>query len=365
MTNKTDREATGWGSKRQVHLFVILLATAIGIYFCSKLAAPFLPVIAWALTLAILFVPFQHWLETRIKNSNLATTLSVLAISLIVVVPITFLGTRLITEGVLGAEIIKKKIESGEWRRVFDSRSHFGSFRRWIEEQTDLPGALNNLYSWLSGLGASFVQGSVLQLLGLLLTFYILFYFLRDRKIMLQFLSSLLPLSTEEAKRLFKDVSDTIYATIYGTLVVAAIQGTLGGLIFWWLELPAPLLWGLAMSLLAVVPVLGAFVIWVPAAIFLALDGDWSKALVLSLWGGLVIGGIDNLLYPILVGTKLKMHTILVFISLVGGLTVFGPSGLILGPVIVCITKFLLEIWGRRNWRAKVTDLPEKQAVNF
>ena len=371
MTNKNttnssiNNDQDSWGSRKQIHLLIIMLATALGIYLCYKLAAPFLPVITWALTLAILFVPIQHWFERRIKNSNLATTASVLVISLIVVVPMIFLGTQLITEVVKGADIIKKKIEDGEWRRTFDSHSHFASLRKWIEEQTDLPGALNNLYSWLTSLGASFVQGSVLQLFGLLLTFYLLFYFLRDRKIILQSLHSLSPFSMGAMNRLFKEVSDTVYATIYGTLVVAAVQGTLGGLVFWWLELPAPLLWGLAMSLLAIVPVLGAFVIWIPAAIFLALDGDWSKALILSLWGGIVIAGIDNLLYPILVGTQLNMHTVLVFISLVGGLMIFGPSGLILGPVTLCITKFLLQIWSRRNWKEQAATLSEKQVMNF
>ncbi len=118
---------------------------------------------------------------------------------------------------------------------------------------------------------------------------------------------------------------------------------------FWWLGLPAPLLWGIVMGLLAVVPVLGAFIIWIPAAIFLVLEGSGGKALLLTLWGGIVVGGIDNLLYPMLVGRRLKMHTVLAFISIVGGLIVFGPSGLILGPVIFIVTRLLLEIWSSRN----------------
>ena len=118
---------------------------------------------------------------------------------------------------------------------------------------------------------------------------------------------------------------------------------------FWWLGLPAPLLWGIVMGLLAVVPVLGTFVIWIPAAIFLVLEGSGGKALLLTLWGGIVVGGIDNLLYPMLVGSRLKIHTVLAFISIVGGLIVFGPSGLIAGPVIFTITRLLLEVWSSRN----------------
>ena len=114
---------------------------------------------------------------------------------------------------------------------------------------------------------------------------------------------------------------------------------------FWWLGLPAALLWGVVMALLAVVPVLGAFVVWIPAALFLALEGSWGRAVILIVWGAVVVGGIDNLLYPMLVGNRLKMHTVLAFISLVGGLMLFGPSGLILGPVALTITTVLLEIW--------------------
>jgi predicted PurR-regulated permease PerM len=188
-----------------------------------------------------------------------------------------------------------------------------------------------------------------MHLTGLLLTFYLLFYFLRDRHLALDSLRSLAPLSPAEMDRVFGRVTATIHATVYGTLVVATIQGTLGGLMFWILDLPAPLLWGLIMALLAVIPVLGAFVIWIPAAIWLASQGMWGKALLLTAWGGIVVAGIDNLIYPILVGNRLHQHTLLTFISLVGGLIVFGSSGIILGPLSVTLTLLLLEIWHDRK----------------
>ena len=147
---------------------------------------------------------------------------------------------------------------------------------------------------------------------------------------------------------LFRRVGDAIYATVYGTLAVAGVQGLLGGCMFWWLGLPAPLFWGLVMALLAVVPVLGAFIVWIPAAVFLALEGNWGKALILAVWGTIVVGTMDNLLYPILVGNRLKLHTVLAFISVVGGLILFGPAGLILGPVTLTITIVLLESWESR-----------------
>jgi predicted PurR-regulated permease PerM len=117
---------------------------------------------------------------------------------------------------------------------------------------------------------------------------------------------------------------------------------------FWWLGLPAPLLWGVIMGLLAIVPVLGAFIVWIPVAVFLALDGRWGEALILTTWGAVVVGGIDNFLYPILVGDRLRLHTIPAFISIIGGLILFGASGLILGPLAVAVTLFLFEIWKTR-----------------
>lgn len=145
-------------------------------------------------------------------------------------------------------------------------------------------------------------------------------------------------------------MADTIHATVFGTVTVAAVQGLLGGLIFWWLGLPAPILWGAVMALLAIVPVLGAFVVWLPVAIFLAASGHWGQAVILTLWGTVVAGLIDNLLYPILVGKRLRLHTVPVFLAIVGGLAVFGAAGVILGPVILALTT--------PSWRSGVAARP-------
>ena len=249
----------------------------------------------------------------------------------------------------MGADTIRAKLESGVWQRVLDGYPRVASLAQQIEGQIDLPGTIGTVATWLTNAIASFVRGSVRQVIDVLLTFYLLFYFLRDRRAMLLSLRSLSPLSEASMNKVFSHVGDTIHATIYGTLAVAAVQGTLGGLMFWWLGLPAPVLWGLVMGVLAVVPVLGAFVVWIPAAIFLALEGSWGKALILGVWGGVIVGGIDNVMYPILVGNRLKLHTIPAFIAIVGGLIVFGASGLILGPVTLTVTVLLLEIWRSRT----------------
>jgi predicted PurR-regulated permease PerM len=117
---------------------------------------------------------------------------------------------------------------------------------------------------------------------------------------------------------------------------------------FWALGLPTPLLWGLVMGLLSIVPVLGAFVVWIPAALLLLLDGSWTRALILSVWGGVVVGGIDNLLRPTFVGNRLRLHTLAAFISIIGGLILFGAPGFILGPLSATMTMLLVEFWMRQ-----------------
>jgi len=341
--------ASDWGSPVHVRALVLMVLTGAAIYFCYLLAAPFFPALAWALALAVLFAPFHRWLESKVKWPNLAATLCVLVVVLVVVVPAMFMAERVASEVEGGAETISAMVASGEWRHALDNHPRLAPAARWIEQQFDLPATVQAATSWLANAASAVVRGSILHLVGLVLTFYMLFYFLRDRGKALESLRSLSPLSKADMNRLFSDVFDTVHATVYGTFAVAAVQGALGGMMFWWLGLPEPLLWGVVMGMLAVVPVLGAFFIWIPAAIFLALEGSGGKALLLTLWGTVVVGGIDNLLYPILVGSRLKMHSLTTLVCIVGGLIVLGPSGLILGPVMFTVTRVLLEIWSRRN----------------
>jgi predicted PurR-regulated permease PerM len=262
-------------------------------------------------------------------------------------VPTLLVGTRLAQEAGKGAVTIQSKIESGEWLRAIEANPTTATIARWIDE-VDLPEAITNAATRLTNASARLIREWISYTLTLLLTFYMLFYFLRDRIAALDLVREMSPLTDMEMGQLFTRVTDTVYATIYGTLVVALVQGALGGLMFWWLDLPAPLLWGIVMGLLAIVPVLGAFIVWMPVAIFLALDGQWGHAIILTAWGAIIVGGIDNLLYPMLVGDRLRLHTVPAFISIIGGLLLFGASGLILGPLTVAVTLFLFETWKKR-----------------
>ena len=346
-----DTASNDWGERSHVQTLLLMAVTALGIYLCGLLAAPFLPALAWALALAVLFAPFQKWLESKLAHSGLAAIIAVTVIALIVVVPAVFVAQKLVVQAVKGAQLIESKVSSGEWRRAIEAQPRLAPIADKIEQDLDLQDSVKTLTSWLSTTAGSIVTGSVFQAVNFCIIFYLLFFFLRDRRAALHSLRYLSPLSQAEMDQMFERISGTINATVYGTLAVSAIQGLLGGLMFWWLGLPAPLLWGVVMAILAVIPVLGAFVVWVPAVAFLALEGSWGNAVILAVWGMLVVGTIDNLLRPALVGKQLKLHTVVAFISVVGGLMLFGPAGLILGPVALTITTVLLETWVARSMR--------------
>lgn len=338
-----------WPPRGRVGAIVLLAATLVGVYLCYLLAAPFLPASTWAIVLAVLFAPVHRRIEAVLKRSNLAALLSVLIVAVTIVAPVSFVAQRLVTEAANGAYVIQAQFEAGTWRQVLDAYPQIAPVEKWIEQQVDLSAIIHNVAAWLTNAAASFVRGSVVQLLGVLLTFYLLFYSLRDRDAGVRTIRQILPLSHAELDQLLGRIVDTIHATIYGILVVAGVQGTLGGLMFWWLTLPAPLLWGFVMALLSVVPVLGAFVVWIPTTIYLALEGDWTKAAILAAWGAIVVGHIDNILRPILVGNRLKLHPVPLFVSFLGGLSLFGAAGLVLGPLVVTTTLTLLGIWRMRK----------------
>jgi predicted PurR-regulated permease PerM len=321
---------------------------------CFMMAVPFLSPIAWSVALAVVCVPLQRRIEALVRSPGLAAGISVFLIGAVSLIFVIFVGQRLAQEASSGTQVINTRIESGEWRRAIEQHPRLIPVADWVEQQ-NLPATVKSTVTWMSTTGAGFVRGSVIELVSVLLTFYLLFYLLRDRRAAISALRTSLPLSSAEMDRMLHRVGDTLHATIYGTLVVASVQGFLGGLMFWFLGLSAPLLWGVVMGLLAIIPILGAFVVWIPATLFLAAEGRWWQALILALWGVIVVGTIDNLLRPILVGRRLQLPTVLAFISVVGGIAVFGSSGLILGPVALTVTMVLLEIWPHR---ILVKDLP-------
>jgi predicted PurR-regulated permease PerM len=264
----------GWLSRERALVLVLLAATALAVYACYRLAQPFLPALAWALALAVVTSPLHAWLLRRLHKPTLAAAVAVALVAVAVVGPTLLVTQQLVRQAASGINWLQSEASAESWRAALDRYPRLGPGLAWLAERIDLRGAVEQASTALTGGASTIVGGSVWAVGQLLITLFALFYFFRDQRPALGTLRSLVPLSARETKGVFTRVSDTIHATVFGTLTVALVQGLLGGVMFWVLGLPAALLWGALMAVLAVVPVLGAFVVWAPAAVFLALSGS-------------------------------------------------------------------------------------------
>ena len=154
-------------------------------------------------------------------------------------------------------------------------------------------------------------------------------------------------------------IADTIRAIVNGSLTVAFVQALLAGVMYAALGVPAAVIWAGATFIVALIPIFGTFMVWGPVALFLVLTGSWLKAIILVAWGGLAVSTIDNLLYPYLVGGRLRLHTIPTFFASLGGIEFFGPAGLILGPIALAVTIGLLDVWGARTTGGRTAEQPQ------
>jgi predicted PurR-regulated permease PerM len=343
-----DAADDGWFSRERILTLTLLGLTVIALYLCYLLLRPFLPALAFALALGVITHPFYRAVERRVRRPQLAAGAAVVAIGLLVVTPIILVGRVLVVQLGVGIKTVQAEMQSGHWRETIGRMPWVRRVVAWIEAEVDPTAAAGKAGEVIGQYVPSVVVGSVWTVGGLLVTLFILFFFFRDAGPALATLRSLIPLSRRETDEVFTRITDTIHASIYGSVTVALVQGAMGGLMFWVLGLPAPVLWGFVMAMLALIPMLGTFLVWGPAAIYLALSGQWGKALVLVVWGGVAIALIDNLLYPFLVRKRMQLHTLPVFFAIVGGIALFGAAGVVVGPLILSVTDALIDIWRRR-----------------
>jgi predicted PurR-regulated permease PerM len=335
---------------------VLLGATAVALYACFLILRPLLPALAWALALTIAGFPIHQKISERVKRRGLAAALSVTVVAIVLIGPAVFVANRLAHEAMTGYEQLKAETEGGKWKSAIAQHPKLGPLLEWVESHVDLEAEVKRAGEALSASLGRYLKASLWAVTQLAITLFIVFYFFRDHRAMLEVVRGLVPLSYGETEEVFGRVVDTLYATIYGTIGVSMLQGALGGLMFWWLGLNGALLWGVVMAIVSTIPVLGSYIIWGPAAVMLAVQGHLGKAAILAAWGAGVIGTLDNILYPVLVGKRIRMHTLPVFLAIVGGLMVFGAVGLVLGPLVFALTVALLDIWRRRTADGKTAE---------
>ncbi len=330
----------------------LLVIFGIAAWLCWLMLRPFVGVLLWAIVLVVVFYPAHRRLKDWIGNSGTAAACSTLLVIVTILLPVV-----LITYAV-GREL-RGAVENfqGGLGRVLDMPA-IQPVVRWLSQYVDVNAwrsgdyVATHLQAWsaaIAGPTLMFVGGIVSALVQTLLVVFTMFYFFRDADSMRHAIYDVVPLEYEQSHDIVMRTREVIGATIYGVLAISVIQGTLGFLIFLVLGLPSPLLWGVVMLLMSMIPMAGAFVVWVPASLYLLLTGSYIKALLLAGWGVLVIGSIDNFLSPRLVGRRARLHELLIFFSVLGGLQVFGVLGLVLGPVLAAVTLALIEVVRQAN----------------
>jgi predicted PurR-regulated permease PerM len=352
----------GWPeSKSKLARWVgLLAATFVALYLCWAMLQPFIEVLLWAVVLVIVFMPVHRRVRARVGSPGWSAMVSCLLVVVVILVPLTLITLAVVREMTHIAQALQAKPggDAGAGQSAFagllDPNSPYvGRAVAWVGQYVDLEqfdsqqfiaDRLKSLGGAIAGRTLGFVGGAVGFVVEIFFVIFTMYYFFRDGERMREAVYSVLPLNDRRAHEIIDRTQEVISASVYGVLVIALIQGALGGLAFWALGLPSPLLWGVVMVFLSMIPMAGAFVVWVPAALYLVATGHWGKAIILTVWGALVIGSVDNFLRPKLVGEKTRLHELLIFFSVLGGLQVFGVIGLVLGPVVVAITIALLDV---------------------
>lgn len=309
---------------------------------------PLAGAVLWAIFLAIVFFPMHQYVRRRVvrRRSNLAAFLTMLSIVLMVILPLSLVSASVVEQASMLYQSIKTgQVQPAQWlQRMMDALpdwaqsilARFGLF--------DLPAVLQRagelltrssqaITSSLVGIG----QVTLDFVVSFFIMLYVLFFLLRDGSALTASIERAVPLRPEQTHKLLLQFVTVVRATVKGNVVVAVIQGALGALAFWVLDIPGPALWGALMALLSLLPAVGAALVWGPVALYQLFTGQLVQGLGLVAWGVLVIGLVDNVLRPVLVGRDTRMPDYLVLVATVGGISLFGLNGFVIGPVIAAL----------------------------
>lgn len=308
---------------------------------------PFYGAVFWGSVLAIIFTPFhRRLLAVMNQRQNLAALTTLLLCLIIVILPVTIMTISLLQEG----SIVYQGIRSGQLNFGAYFQQIMGAMPPWVTNVLDRLG-LTNISELQDMLSTGALQGSQFIAMHALsigqnafefvisfgIMLYLLFFLLRDGAALSIRIKQAIPLSMEHKRHLFSKFTTVIRATVKGNVVVAAAQGTLGGIMFSFLGIQGALLWGFVMAFLSLLPAVGAGLIWVPVAIYFLFTGAVWQGVTLIAFGVLVIGLVDNILRPILVGRDTKIPDYVILISTLGGMVLFGLNGFVIGPVIAAL----------------------------
>jgi len=357
--------------KNRSTLIFLLTLTALSLFLCYLLFQPFVFPLLSATVIAIVFYPVHARVQRRIPKPSLAALVTTLLVIFIFVVPmaLVLLGVkREVTN--LYALLDQKSSESGGFSAFLSGvlERPLQLIGRYVDlsnfdARAELVNRLKDLSAVLVSRGWKIVGGLGSFILNSAITLFTLFFLFREGRALRRRIAALLPLSSEQIERLFSGIENTVVGTVYGGLIVAAVQGALVAIALWVLGVDSPLFWGVVAAVFALIPLVGTAVVWIPAAIYLVASGSWVKGVILVGWGALVVGTVDNILRPILIRGRVQMHPLLIFFAVFGGVSVFGFLGLFIGPVILALTVTTLGMLREesRRWKAPSQDPPTEE----
>ncbi|MES2674219.1 MAG: AI-2E family transporter [Pseudomonadota bacterium] len=327
-------------------LFLILVS-------CSFLwiLKPFFSAVFWAVAIAIIFFPIQQRLLKRWPNRpNFAALMTLLLCIVVVILPVIFVIGSVIEEAVLVYESIQSgKINPTQY--IESIGKGFPLLNSLLERvgldldriKTDAINALTTSGKFLAMHTLAIGQNAFSFLVSLAIMLYITFFLLRDGKKLTDLLVLAMPLGDSRERTLITVFAEVIRATIKGNIVIALLQGTIGGVTLWALDIHAAMLFGALMAMFSLIPAVGSALVWAPIALYLAATGDTTSALILTGVGAGVIGMLDNVLRPILVGRDTQLPDYVVLLSTLGGISLFGVNGFVIGPVVAAM---FIAFWG-------------------
>jgi Predicted permease len=350
----------------------VLAVTAIALYLCWLMLKPFISVLQWATVLVIIFYPLHKRIAQRIKSRSLSAFVSSTLVIVVFVTPVTLLSIALANE--IG--IVAKDVPAYVGQFVNPATPVVGRLSGWLHERFALDAQTSETFlieqlrnAGVVLIGQSFgVAGNILD--GIVRAFFVVFtmyYLFRDGDQIVRSLPRALPFSSQQSEAIINRTTEVVSASVYGVVTIAMLQGMLGGIAFWVLGVPSPILWAVVLAFVCMIPIAGSFFIWLPISIYLMLTGHWTKAILLITWGVLVISTIDNFLRPKLIKNQTKLHELFIFFSVLGGIGLFGLLGIVMGPVVLSLTLGLLSSFkevGRRSLQSVKTEQPSLKAAS-
>jgi predicted PurR-regulated permease PerM len=317
-------------------------------YLVFLITSPFLIPLAWSAILAIFFYPIYQRLE-RHSSPNKAATLCTLGVTLLLIVPVLFVLLYAAREAVEAAGRLRETISAGGTlvppQLANTIRNHVPDSWQDVDLIGPMRQGAERFASYLASSVGSLLRNLFSFLLNLFILLFALFFMFRDGQPILRAVRHLIPFEREIQEDMLEESRDLIFASVAVALLIAAIQGFLGGLAFGLTGLSAPIFLGVLVAFFSIVPVVGSALIWVPAALWLAFNGHWGKALlVIAICGGLATVA-DNIVRPLLLRNRTRLNDLLLFISILGGLEVFGLLGLVVGPTIVAAALGVFHVY--------------------